>query len=70
MTNPRSPSLLNSEYSENLMVRVPPGFKTAMRELARREYCPSISDLIRRCLLARFREAGIKIAPIDQESHQ
>jgi hypothetical protein len=58
--------MVKNDFSEMVLFRAPPGFRAAMQELARREYSASVSDLIRRCLLDRFREAGIKIRP-DQE---
>jgi hypothetical protein len=52
-----------ADFPELVLFRAPPGFKAAMIELARREFCPSVSDLIRRSLLARFRDEGIAVNP-------
>jgi hypothetical protein len=54
-------------FEENVVFRAPKGFLAAMETLARREYCASVSDVVRRILIARLREEGIPIRP-DQVS--
>jgi len=54
-------------FEENVQFRAPRGFLAAMATLARREYCASVSDLIRRCLIARLREEGIPIEPANHD---
>jgi hypothetical protein len=54
-------------FEENVQFRAPKGFLAAMATLARREYCASVSDLIRRCLIARLREEGIPISRDNQD---
>ena len=50
-------------FEENVVFRAPKGFLAAMGVLARREYCASVSDIVRRILISRLREEGIAIEP-------
>jgi hypothetical protein len=51
---------MRPKFQETIQIRAPEGFSAALSTLAQGEYV-SVSEIIRRCVFARLREAGVSL---------
>lgn len=60
---------MSAYLEETIQFKAPAGFLAALTVMARREYYGSVSELIRRVMIEKVREAGITIPPDENASN-